>query len=66
MDPESLGVAEAIIGALDLGKHDFPLAPAVFFVGRERSPEDEVRNTAAPRLAAVVLVNCMENGPCSM
>lgn len=66
MDPESLGVAEAVIGALDLGKHDFPLAPAGFFVDRARSPEDKVRNTTAPRLAAVVLVNCMENRPRSM
>lgn len=63
MDPESLGVAEAVIGALDLGKHDFPLAPAIFFVDRVRSPKDEVRNTTTPRLAVGMLVNCMENRP---
>jgi hypothetical protein len=66
MDPESLGVAEAVIGALDLGKHHFPLAPAIFFVDRACSPEDKVRNTAAPRLAVGVSVNCTENGPRSM
>ena len=51
MYPESLSVAETVIGALDFGKHDFLFASVLSTVSRGLSPQDEIRNSAAPRLA---------------